>query len=174
MFALTLVNPFQKNIFVFLKTKTMKRLNLSLIIIGLISISCQNQYSKQDNQIALKKFNEVWEANGNSENRVANVDLFTDDGVLVRSGKVYAGKEEIREFLSKQEADIRFIHQELKQVKTWSSEEFFMSVGIRTITFIDSASGDTISTSVPAVNIFERQPDGSFKLACSMKDSKGK
>jgi len=152
----------------------MKRLILSLIVIGLIFISCQKQYSKESNQLALKKFNEAWEANGNSENRAANVDLFTDGGVLIRSGKVYAGKEEIREFLSKQEADIRFIHQELKQVKTWSSKEFFMSVGIRTITYIDTTSGDTISTSVPAVNIFERQPDGSFKLVCSMKDSNSK
>ena len=152
----------------------MKRLILSLITIGLIAISCQNKNSTQDNQIALKKFNEVWEANGNSGNRIANVDLFTDDGILVRSGKVYSGKKEIREFLSKQEADINFIHQELIQVKKWSSDKFFMSVGIRTITYIDSTSGDTISNSVPAVNIFERQPDGSFKLACSMKDSNGK
>lgn len=152
----------------------MKQLVYTLVGVVFLTISCQNKYSTQDNQIALKKFNEVWEANGNSGNRVANVDLFTDDGILVRSGKVYSGKEEIREFLSNQEADIHFIHQEIKQVETWSSEEFFMSVGIRTITYIDSASGDTISTTVPAVNIFARQPDGSFKLACSMKDSNGK
>jgi hypothetical protein len=152
----------------------MKRFILSLIIIGLIAISCQNEYSTQDNQIALKKFSEVWESNGASGNRMANVDLFTDNGILVRNGKVYSGKEEIQEFLSKQGAEINFIHQEMKQVKTWSSEEFFMSVGVRTIVYIDAASGDTISTSVPAVNIFERQPDGSFRLACSMKDSNGR
>jgi hypothetical protein len=152
----------------------MRRFNLCLILIVLCAISCQNKYSIQDNEIALKKFSEVWEGNGKSGNRVDNVNLFTDDGILVRSGKVYSGKEEIREFLSKQEARINFIHQELKQEKTWSSEEFFISVGTRKITYIDSASGDTITTSVPAVNIFERQPDGSFKLACSMKDSSGK
>lgn len=152
----------------------MKRLFLLLITIGLVAVSCQNKNSTQDNQIALKKFSEVWETNGNSGNRVANVNLFTEDGILVRSGKVYSGKKEIREFLSKQDADINFIHQELKQVKKWSSEKFYISVGIRTITYIDSTSGDTTSTSVPAVNIYERQPDGSFKLACSMKDSNGK
>lgn len=93
---------------------------------------------------------------------------------MVRNGNVYSGKDEIQEFLSKQGAEINFIHQEMKQAKAWSSENFFMSVGVRTIVYIDAASGDTISTSVPAVNISERQPDGSFRLACSMKDSDGR
>ncbi|MEZ5070873.1 MAG: hypothetical protein R2751_07860 [Bacteroidales bacterium] len=152
----------------------MKSIILPCIIIGLIALSCQSEYSTQDDQLALRQFNEIWEANGNSGNRLANVDLFTDDGILVRSGNVHSGKEEIREFLNNQEAEIRFIHQESKQVKTWTSKEYFMSVGLRTITYIDSSTGDTISASVPAVNIFERQPDGSFKLACSMKDSNGR
>ncbi len=149
------------------------RLNLFLILIVATTLSCQNTYSTKDNEAALKKFSEAWEANGNSGNRVANVDLITDDGILIRSGKVYSGKEEIREFLSNQEATINFIHQKMKKVKTWSSEDFFMTVGLRTIVYIDSESGDTISTSVPAVNIFEIQNDGSVKLACSMKDSPG-
>ena len=149
-------------------------LNLFLILMGVTTLSCHNTYSTQDDKTAMKQFSETWEANGSSGNREANVDLFTDDGILIRSGKVYSGKEEIRHFLSKQEAQVNFIHQEMKQVKKWSSEDFFITVGVRTMVYIDSESGDTISTSVPAVNIFERQKDGSVKLACSMKDSTGK
>jgi len=152
----------------------MNRLILCLIAISFLAVSCQNRNTTNTNEEALNQFTEIWEANGNSGNRLANADLCTDDGILIRGGRVYSGKEEIREFLNKQQADIHFIHQELKEVKTWSSDEFYMSVGIRSITYIDSASGDTITTTVPAVNIFERQADGSFKLAFSMKDRTGK
>ena len=150
------------------------RLNLFLILMGVITLSCHHTDSTRGDKAAMKQFSEAWEANGSSGNRVANVDLIIDDGILIRSGKVYSGKEEIRDFLSKQESKVHFIHQEMKQVKKWSSEDFLISVGVRTIVYIDSESGDTISTSVPAVNIFERQKDGSVKLACSMKDSSGK
>jgi ketosteroid isomerase-like protein len=148
-----------------------KKMNLLLAMTVVTSFSCRNTNSIQGYEAAIKQFSETWEENGSSGNRIANVDLFTDDGILIRSGKVYSGKEEIREFLTIQEANINFIHQEMKQVKSWSSKDFFMSVGVRTIDYIDSATGDTISISVPAVNIFERQEDGSVKLACSMKDS---
>jgi len=151
----------------------MKRLNLFFTILILFSSSCQDKYTLQDNQRDINEFNEIWQSNGKNGNRLENAKLMTDDGILVRGGKVYSGPEQIRDFLAKQEENTSFIHQEYETVKEWSSSDFYMSLGIRSITYIDTETGDTISTKVPAVNIFERQPDGSLKLSCSMKDSSG-
>lgn len=151
----------------------MKRINLYLIFLTLLNFSCQNDYTLQDNRQDVNEFSKVWQENGKSGQRVKNTELMTNDGILVRSGEVYAGYDQVLEFLEKQAETANFIHQEYKTVKEWSSSEFYMSLGVRTITYFDNETGDTISTTVPALNIFERQPDGSLKLSCSMKDSSG-
>ena len=128
---------------------------ICLIVLFFGAVSCQKKYQVQTIKTALKGFSDTWESNNKTGNRLANAELFTDDGVLIRSGKVYVGKQQIGTFLVEQDAKMIFIHQEIKQVKSWFDKDLFVTVGIRNIVYIDPISADTLSSSVPAVNIFK-------------------
>jgi ketosteroid isomerase-like protein len=148
----------------------MKQLILSLVTIVFFTISCQEKYSSSEDEKVINNLVNEWETNGTIGNRAANAEFFTDDGIRVQGGKTYRGKEAIRSLFSAQQEQNTYLSQENKIEKIWSSEDFITVASTRTVSYINVATGDTLTTSVPAINVFERQPDGSLKLAYSMKD----
>jgi ketosteroid isomerase-like protein len=78
----------------------MKLLLLIPIIIAFTAYSCQMKYSSSEDEIAIEKLVKEWENNGATGHRVANADFFTDDGIRVQGGKIYRGKEAIRDLFS--------------------------------------------------------------------------
>ena len=152
----------------------MKPLLLIPIIIAFTAYSCQMKYSSSEDEIAIEKLVQEWENNGATGHRVANADFFTDDGIRVQGGKIYRGKEAIRDLFSSPQEQKAFLNQENVIDRIWSSKEFITVASTRTISFISVDTGDTVTTSVAAVNVFERQPDGTLKMAYSMKDNPGR
>ena len=138
-------------------------------LLVLITTSCQREYSAAEDKKSIAEFNNQWNQNALSGNRVANAELFTEDGVRIEAGKVYKGREAIRSFLSMQSAKRKYIQQENKIQRIWSAKDFITSELIQTQVFIQSETGDTITKRSAAIAIFSRQPDGSLKLAYNLK-----
>jgi uncharacterized protein (TIGR02246 family) len=146
----------------------MKKILIPTLLV-LITCSCQREYSTVEDEKSIAEFNNQWNQNALSGNRVANAELFTEDGVRIEAGKVYKGREAIRSFLSKQTAQRKYIQQENKIQKIWSAKDFITTELIQTQVFIQSETGDTITKKSAAIAIFSRQPDGTLKLAYNLK-----
>jgi ketosteroid isomerase-like protein len=132
------------------------------------------KYSSLEDEIAIEELVKEWENNGVTGNREANAEFFTDDGIRVQGGEIYRGKEAIRDLFSSPQEQKAFLRQENVIDRIWSSNEFITVASTRTISFISVDTGDTLTTSVAAINVFERQPDGTLKMAYSMKDNPGR
>jgi uncharacterized protein (TIGR02246 family) len=137
-------------------------------LLVLITISCKREYSEAEDKKSIAEFNNQWNQNALSGNRVANAELFTEDGIRIEAGKIYNGREAIRSFLSMQSAQRKYIKQENNIQRLWSAKDFITSELIQTQVFI-SETGDTITKRNAAIAIFSRQPDGSLKLAYNLK-----
>ena len=137
-------------------------------LLVLLTISCKREYSEVEDKKSIAEFNNQWNQNALSGNRVANAELFTEDGVRIEAGKIYKGREAIRSFLSMQSANRKYIQQENKIQRLWSAKDFITSELIQTQIFINE-TGDTITKRNAAIAIFSRQPDGSLKLAYNLK-----
>jgi ketosteroid isomerase-like protein len=144
------------------------------MVIFIVVNSCQVNYSSSEDEKVIEKLVEEWENNGATGNRITNAEFFTDDGIRVQGGKIYRGKEAIRDLFSSPQEQKAFLSQENTIDRIWSSKEFITVASTRTISFISVDTGDTVNTSVAAVNVFERQPDGTLKMAYSMKDNPGR
>jgi len=152
----------------------MKPLLFSIICVVFLANSCQMKYSSLEDEIAIEELVKEWENNGATGNREANAEFFTDDGIRVQGGKIYRGKEAIRDLFSSPQEQKAFLRQENVIDRIWSSNEFITVASTRTISFISVDTGDTVTSSVAAINVFERQPDGTLKMAYSMKDNPGR
>jgi uncharacterized protein (TIGR02246 family) len=138
-------------------------------LLVLIICSCQREYSTIEDEKSIAEFNNQWNQNALSGNRVANAELFTEDGVRIEAGKVYKGRDAIRSFLSMQSDKRKYIQQENKTQRIWSAKDFITTELIQTQVFIQSETGDTITKRNAAIAIFSRQPDGTLKLAYNLK-----
>jgi ketosteroid isomerase-like protein len=145
-----------------------------MICVVFLANSCQMKYSSLEDEIAIEELVKEWENNGVTGNREANAEFFTDDGIRVQGGEIYRGKEAIRDLFSSPQEQKAFLRQENVIDRIWSSNEFITVASTRTISFISVDTGDTLTTSVAAINVFERQPDGTLKMAYSMKDNPGR
>jgi ketosteroid isomerase-like protein len=148
----------------------MKQIVCFTILILFTSTSCQKDYSTSEDEQAITKLIETWDKNGLSGNRAENAEFFTNDGVRVEGGKIYSGKESIRKLFSSQQEHRTYLKLENKIERIWSSEDFITVTGIRTVSFINSVTGDTITNKSITVTVFERQADGSLKSAYNHKD----
>jgi uncharacterized protein (TIGR02246 family) len=146
----------------------MKKILIQTLLV-LIACSCQREYSTVEDEKSIAEFNKQWNQNALSGNRVANAELFTEDGVRIEAGKVYKGREAIRSFLSMQSDKRKYIQQENKTQRIWSAKDFITAELIQTQVFIQSETGDTIIKRNAAIAIFSRQPDGSLELAYNLK-----
>ena len=148
----------------------MKQMILSLLTIAIFVSSCKEKHSSHEDEKVINDLVNKWEENGASGNRLANAEFFTENGIRVQGGKTYRGKEAIRKLFGSPEEQNTYLNQENKIERIWFSEDFITVASTRTVSLINNTSGDTVKTSVAAINVFERQPDGSLKLAYSMKD----
>ncbi len=148
----------------------MKQFLIFLSFSVLSFTSCQKKFSIKDDEIVLKSLIDKWEENGNKGNRLANAAFFTEDGVRIQGGKAYRGKDDILTLFSSPEEQKTYLKQENKVDRIWASKESITVTSTRTVSYLNKVTGDTISTSVAAINIFESQKDGSLKIAYSLKD----
>jgi len=148
----------------------MKKVVLILLFTLIALTSCQNKDLTSNDEKSIEQFNKTWNDNILSGNRVANANLFTDDGVRIEGGKTYNGKDEIRSLFSKQTVQRIYIRQENKIQKIWSSMDFITTEIIQTQVYLNNETGDTITKKSAAIAIFIRNPDDrSLKLAYNLK-----
>lgn len=140
------------------------------LLILIACTSCQMDFSTSEDEKVIAQLVETWDKNGLAGKRAENTEFFTNDGVRVEGGKIYSGKESIRALFSSQQEKRTYLKVENKIEKIWSSENFITVTGIRTISFIHSVTGDTITNKSLTVTVFERQSDGSLKAAYNHKD----
>lgn len=113
------------------------------ILLVLLTISCKREYSEAEDKKAIAEFNNQWNQNALSGNRVANAELFTEDGLRIEAGKIYKGRDAIRSFLTMQSDTRKYIQQENKIQRIWSAKDFITTEIIQTQVFIQSETGDT-------------------------------
>jgi len=142
---------------------------LMISILALMSLTSCQKLSTENDKKAIEKLNKIWNDNILSGNRVANADLFTQDGIRIEGGKIYSGRDEIRALFSKQTTQRKYVKQENKLQRIWSSKEFITTEIIQSQSYIQNETGDTITLRNAAVAIYKRQPDGSLKLAYNLK-----
>jgi uncharacterized protein (TIGR02246 family) len=147
----------------------MKKIIILPILIALLFASCQREFSTTEDEKSIAEINNLWNQNALSGDRVANADLFTEDGIRIESGKVYSGREAIRSFLSMQTTQRKYIKQENKIQRMWSAKDFITTEIIQTQVFIHNETGDTITKRSAAIAIFSRQKDRSLKLSYNLK-----
>ena len=147
----------------------MKRLASILTLSIIILTSCQKKLSLEKDIKALEQLNKKWNDNIISGNRAANADFFTEDGIRIEGGKIYSGREEIRTLFSSQIVQRKYVHQENKIQKIWQSKKNLTAEIIQIQSYIQNETGHTITKKNAAVAIYERQPDGSLKLAYNLK-----
>jgi predicted Rdx family selenoprotein len=148
----------------------MKQLLIFLTFSAFFFTSCQKKFSIKNDEVVLKNLIDKWEENGTKGNRLANAEFFTENGIRIQGGKTYKGKDAIRTLFSSPEEQKTYLKQENKVDRIWFSKEFITATSTRTVSYLNKATGDTITTSVEAINVFERQKDGSLKIAYSLKD----
>jgi len=147
----------------------MKQIAWILILLIMILTSCQEKLSMENDLKVLEQLNTTWNNNILTGHRTANADLFTEDGIRIEGGKIYSGREEIRALLSSQTVQRKYVHQENKIQKIWQSKKFITAEIIQIQSYIQNETGDTIIKRNAAVAIYERQPDGSLRLAYNLK-----
>ena len=135
----------------------------------MILTSCQEKLSMENDLKALEQLNTTWNNNILTGHRTANADLFTEDGIRIEGGNIYSGREEIRALFSSQTVQRKYVHQENKIQKIWQSKEFITAEIIQIQSYIQNETGDTIIKRNAAIAIYERQPDGSLRLAYNLK-----
>ena len=123
----------------------MKRLASILTLSIIILTSCQKKLSLEKDIKALEQLNKKWNDNIISGNRAANADFFTE--IVQR----------------------KYVHQENKIQKIWQSKKNLTAEIIQIQSYIQNETGHTITKKNAAVAIYERQPDGSLKLAYNLK-----
>jgi len=138
------------------------------VLISISLTSCQKLSTENDKK-ALEQFNKTWNDNILSGNRMANADLFTEDGIRIEGGKIYSGRDEISALFSKQTTQRKYVKQENKLQRIWSSKEFITAEIIQSQSYIKNETGDTITLKNAAIAIYKRQPDGSLKLEYNLK-----
>jgi ketosteroid isomerase-like protein len=142
---------------------------LMITILSLMSLTSCQKLSTENDKKALEQLNKIWNDNILSGNRMANADLFTQDGIRIEGGKIYSGRDEIRALFSKQTTQRKYVKQENKLQRIWSSKEFITTEIIQSQSYIKNETGDTITLRNAAIAIYKRQPDGSLKLAYNLK-----
>jgi hypothetical protein len=147
----------------------MKQIAWSLILLIMILTSCQEKLSMENDLKSLEQLNKTWNNNILAGHRTSNADLFTEDGIRIEGGKIYSGREEIRALFSSQKVQRKYVHQENKIQKIWQSKEFITAEIIQIQSYIQNETGDTIIKRNAAIAIYERQPDGSLRLAYNLK-----
>jgi putative heme iron utilization protein len=82
---------------------------LMITILSLMSLTSCQKLSTENDKKALEQLNKIWNDNILSGNRMANADLFTQDGIRIEGGKIYSGRDEIRALFSKQTTQRKYV-----------------------------------------------------------------
>ena len=148
----------------------MKKYSFTLFAVTLlvIAFSCQVKIDDEaDRQTLINMTSEEWNKNELAGLHEANLESLTDDAVFIAGGKIYSGKESIRNLLN-QRAKNTLISLKGKVGDIWISGDLATVSGTFSVSLIQSETGDTINFRGAFLSVGERQAGGSWKMVHSL------
>ncbi len=153
-----------------------------LSIVLLVALSCQKNKSAQEEESksvitqpdieadkqALTKFNEEWDVNAMAGDFKKNAYKYTEDAIRIDGGKIYEGREAISDLLQSYVEDYVSLTNENKIEKMWISGDVAAVKGSFKGSVVQKESGDTLHLKGAWADVFERQPDGKWKMVYSI------
>jgi len=130
-------------------------------------------YSQVKNDIeadkeAIIEMNKQWDENAMAGNMTANAEQYAEDAVRIGYGIVLVGKKEILKTFKKYDKHLRLTKNENVIEEINITGDLAVAMGAFSGSTTSLVSGEAVDEKGTWVDVYQRQPDGSWKSLCTV------
>ncbi len=147
----------------------MKKLLIGSFLVLMATLT----YSQVKNDIeadkeAIIEMNKQWDENAMAGNMTANAEQYAEDAVRIGYGIVLVGKKEILKTFKKYDKHLRLTKNENVIEEINITGDLAVAMGAFSGSTTSLVSGEAVDEKGTWVDVYQRQPDGSWKSLCTV------
>ena len=147
----------------------MKKLLIGSFLVLMATLT----YSQVKNDIeadkeAIIEMNKQWDENAMAGNMTANAEQYAEDAVRIGYGIVLVGKKEILKTFKKYDKHLKLTKNENVIEEINITGDLAVAMGAFSGSTTSLVSGEAVDEKGTWVDVYQRQPDGSWKSLCTV------
>jgi uncharacterized protein (TIGR02246 family) len=146
----------------------MKKLLLgSILVLAAVLSHSQLNTDVEADKAAIMEMNRQWDENALAGNMVANAEQYAKDAVRIGYGTAVVGQRRIRRTFERYDRQLVASKYENTIIDIRISGDLAVAIGTFTGSFTGIESGETTEENGTWADVYQRQPDGSWKSVCT-------